>query len=427
MEKHSSQSDEHGRRKQEGKPARKHASRKNTEQETMPCSQLQGLFQSFPDSIVICDLEDKILQFNAATLTLFEVSDEAVYRGTSFQQFLHTFQQDDLHLLDSAEYVHMGVVTAPHPIEKSLLLHLPSGHEVAAHLWYAPLFDEEKHVAGTAAIFMQVTPPYQKDLHLQQVHEAIVALNMAIASLPVYDAQALPEEPLLLSPQVSVVAQPLVDLIDQVLNSRRVLLFAMGSAGQLSSIASSGLTAEQEQALRASKDMVASMFFDEQVLARLSAHREVLLASQDLRKRPLYAPAFGSENLLVLPLFLEEQLAGVLIIVKPGVSAGYTPKETELAKILILEIELLVECLDILHERIESGTRALAQQEVGRLSNDFLALASHDLRTPLTGIMGNIQLAQRRLTRLKRQIREQAREVNKSFEQLEEPLASAVE
>ncbi|HEY7414024.1 MAG TPA: GAF domain-containing sensor histidine kinase [Ktedonobacteraceae bacterium] len=253
-----------------------------------------------------------------------------------------------------------------------------------------------------------------------------MALNMAIASLGVYDAQMVPEAPLLLSPVVSSVAQPLVNLVGQVLHGRRVRLLAVGSAGQLSYIAGYGFTAQQEQALRASKEKVTSMYFDEQVWAHLSAHQLVLLTSQDLRRHPSFAPVPGSENFLVLPLFLEEQLAGVLTVAKAG-SSSYTPEETEFAKILVEEIEMLVDCLGILRKRITSGTRALVQQEVGYLSNDFLNLAGHELKTPLTGIMGNIQLAQRRLTRLKRQVREQAEEVNQSIEQVEEPLASAID
>lgn len=268
---------------------------------------------------------------------------------------------------------------------------------------------------------------YQNGLHLQQVHEAVMALNMAIASLPVYDAQTLPEGPFLLSPLVSFVAQPLVNMIGQVLNSRRVILRAVGSAGQLSYIAGCGFTAEQEQTLRASKEEFVSMYVDEQVLAHLSAHQEVLLSSQDLHRRPPFAPAFDTGNLLMLPLFLEEQFAGVLTVFNAASSREYTPEETEFAKIVVVEIELLVECLSILRERIESGTRALVQQEVGYLSNNFLTLASHELRTPLTGIIGNIQLAHLRLARLKRQAREQAEEVSKDIEQVEHPLASAIE
>ncbi|GCE05746.1 sensor histidine kinase [Dictyobacter aurantiacus] len=410
----------------------RHIPGKNTRQVTVPCAWLQGLFQPFTEGVIICDQAGKILQMNPAALTLFEVSAEAVYRGTDFQRFLHTFQRgDDPQAAGHQELwlSQLGIEppVEPYAPEQTLLLHLPSGRQATVAFWHAPLLDDTEQVAGTMAVFRQVTSPYQQGLHLQQVHETIAALNMAIASLPAYGTRMLPERSLLLSPLVSSIARPLMDMIHQVLDGRRVMLTATGSSGQLWYIAGSGFTPEQEQVVRAAKGVVASMFVDDQVIARLSARQEVQISSQDLRKLPSFLPVFDSEDLLLLPLFLEERFAGQLIVFKASSANGYTPEEIQLAKIVVVEIELLVECLGILHERIASGTRSLVQQEVGRLSNDFLTLASHELRTPLTGIIGNIQLAQHRLNRLKRQIREQTGEVNMSIEQIEDPLASAIE
>lgn len=393
------------------------------------CTQMSRLFGALPESVIITDNAGTILWFNAAALRLFEVADAAAYRGTPFQQFLTQFHgSDHHHQPDSpALDVAMDATAASPPSESELQLHLPSGHAVSVTVQSTPLFDGEERLIGTVAIFQQTAPSSLETLHLQQVYEAIMALNMAIASLPAYDPQMVPEMPLLLSPAVSSVAQPLVDLIGQVLHGRRVALLAGGEAEQLSYIAGSGFTAEQAQVLRAAKDLMVSMFFDQMVLTRLSAHQEVVLESQDLRWRPSFAAAFGSETLLVLPLFLEEQFAGMLVVFKASVCSGYTPEETEFARVLVIEIELLVECLDLLCERIASGTRALVQQEVGHLSSNFLTLAGHELKTPLTGIMGNIQLAQRRLARVKQQARAQVQDVSTSIEQVEEPLASAME
>lgn len=395
-------------------------------------TQMSSLFRSLPESVILCDHAGNILRFNPAALTLFEVADETLYRRTRLTQFLASFQRDeDLHQPDAPELWLNDLVLKPvadsHQPEKTLRLHLPSGREIFVDLRYAPLLDEQLREVGIVALLQEVTHRSQKALHLRRAHEAVLALGDAIASLSVDDAQVLSQEPLLRSPLVAQVAQPLVDLIRQMLNGRRVLLLALGPTEQLSYIAGSGLTAEQVQILQVLQGALASTLVEEQVMARLSAHLGVLLTNRDLRKQVLAVPAFDFEYLLLLPLFLKEQFAGLLVIVKAGASGSYTPDEVEFATILVEEIELLVECLGILRGQITSKTRALVQQEICHFSANFLTLASHELKTPLTGIMGNIQLAQRRLVRLQQHIGAQEKEKPVPFAPIEEPLAFAVE
>jgi signal transduction histidine kinase len=88
---------------------------------------------------------------------------------------------------------------------------------------------------------------------------------------------------------------------------------------------------------------------------------------------------------------------------------------------------LVIDCLHCLYEQVETRPRALAQQELSLLINDFLNLASHELNTPLTVIKGNLQVAQRRLATLKRQLAEQPGGVSEQLEQLQHSLASATQ
>ncbi len=57
----------------------------------------------------------------------------------------------------------------------------------------------------------------------------------------------------------------------------------------------------------------------------------------------------------------------------------------------------------LLHEQAEAKARELALQETARQMDAFLGIASHELKTPLTSLKGNIQLAKRQLTRLKQE------------------------
>src|SRR5260370_23032270 len=132
-------------------------------------------------------------------------------------------------------------------------------------------------------------------------------------------------------------------------------------------------------------------------------------------------------NILVVPLFLEQQLVGGTEVAKAGFDSEYTPEEIELVKGGGGESMVGIACLYCLCGQAEARARALAQQEMSLLVNEFLNLASHELNTPLTSIKGNIQLAQRRLATLKRQLAEQPGRVSEQIEQVRHSLASAAQ
>jgi hypothetical protein len=119
------------------------------------------------------------------------------------------------------------------------------------------------------------------------------------------------EERPLLSPPVSFVAQKLVDVIRQVLSCHRVNLLAYGSAGHLYYVAGSGFTAEQEQYWREVGGHFHPLeFVDETVHERFSAGHSVILTADSLHRSLPFPSALGSENILAIPLFLAQRLAG---------------------------------------------------------------------------------------------------------------------
>ncbi len=400
----------------------------------MLSQQLVYFLESFPDGVIACDGEGQIIWISTAALKLFEVASLSLCRGTSYHQFLQHYQPgDEQQRAIALEPWLMSLLideeAASSRQEATMVLQLPSGRKVDVTIACLPLYDAQMQPAGTIYLLHDITRRYQKALRLQRVQHAVATLREAIAHIPEHLDLTFPEGTLfLLSPPVLFVAQQLVDVIRHVLDSQHVGLLALGPADHLQYAVGGGFTPEQEQFVQERIGcFLPSDMLDETALARLDAGQEVILSSDRMHLPPELRAAFGAANFLLVPLFLEQQLVGGLFIAKAGVDGGYAPEEIELVKAVAAETMLVIECLYCLYEQAEAHARELVQQELQRLTNEFLNLAGHELNTPLTAIKGNLQLAQRRLAALKRQLAEQSGVVGEQVEQVQQPLASAVQ
>jgi signal transduction histidine kinase len=430
-------SSQHGTQSEQrpgGTPASNHvprsASVRPAQKNRVPFNQAEAILEALPEGVIACDREGKIVQINAAARKLFEVPSETICRGTDYQQFLQHFEErDEEQSSRSSAQWPMKLVfdeqgESSLPETTYLLLHLPSGRDALVACQCVPLRDAQQHLIETVSVFHEITHRYQKALQFQRVHKAVLELSEAIAHLPKCGDLPWSEAPLSLSPPVVLVAQRLVDVIRHALDCLRVSLFAFQlPAGYMHYVAGTGLTWEQEQHFRKLGELSISpsAVFGETVLVHLHAHQEAVLPVHRLLRQEIRPSGLGPENLLVIPLFLREQLVGILSIVKAGLEGEYSPEEVELVKAVVAQTMLVIEGINCLHTETQAPIRALVLHEVQRLSNDFLTLASHELRTPLTGIMGNLQLAQRRLETLKGQIAH----VSEPLTRAQRPLTSA--
>ncbi|GHO63508.1 hypothetical protein KSC_024000 [Ktedonobacter sp. SOSP1-52] len=405
----------------------------STQKERISSQQLESLCASLPDAIVAWDWAGKILSLNAAALTLFEVQDSSTFVGTSTQQFLQRYtwhdEQQRPFFFPSwllAPTTHKEATTS-RSYEQTLVLGLPSHRKVFLEMRCSLVRDAKQQPRGMLSVFHEVAPRYQKALHIQRVYEALVHLNEAIARIPEHLSLAFPDKTLLFSPPVIFVDQQLVDVIRQVLACWRVSLMAFRAPTfHIFHIVGSGFSAEQERLFREKRGhLLFADFFDQTVLARLQANQEVILAPHRLRIPTGYPAELGTATLLVIPLFWQQNLIGMLLISKHGWENGYSQEEIDLVRAVAAQALLLIECLSYLPEYGGEQTRERVLPEAERLSNDFLRLASHELRTPLTGIKGNLQLAQRRLERLKRDLDQQSERMGEHLKQTRQSLEAA--
>jgi PAS domain S-box-containing protein len=97
----------------------------------------------------------------------------------------------------------------------------------------------------------------------------------------------------------------------------------------------------------------------------------------------------GLGSAVIAPLVARGQVLGAMTLVTAPGRRPFGPPDMPLVEELARRAALAVDNARLLHEATEAV----------RLRDDFLAMASHDMRTPLAVILANVQLARRRLAR----------------------------
>ncbi|GCE27277.1 hypothetical protein KDA_27610 [Dictyobacter alpinus] len=394
----------------------------------------EAIFASLPDAVVVCDQEGSILHINAPALKLLELSSELRWQGKPLRELLQHYtlsdeQQHPIALASWLQSLSLDEMAVSGACEQTIMLRLPSGWTFSLNLCCSLLLDAHQQLIGTILVFHHISPHYQKALHLQRVQQAVRALNTAISNIPANIDFTFSQETPLLSPPMLFVAKQLVDMIRQVLNCWRVSLLALEPQTlRIYHAIGSGFTPEQEEGRRGVDGrFIYSDFTDKRIHDQLCADQEVIISTDRLRvpkdfPQDLITPA----TILGIPLLIEQQLVGAIVIYKAGWDSYYSQEEVELVRAVAAQALLIIQYLSCLHRRTGQQTRTLVEHEVHHLINELLTLASHELRTPLTGIKGNLQLAQRRLAKVKLQISGQTSPANEQIAQAEEPLAEAV-
>jgi len=123
----------------------------------------------------------------------------------------------------------------------------------------------------------------------------------------------------------------------------------------------------------------------EPFLLPLISEEQLVGAAQDAEHENKLR-ALGLVSVVILPLVARERVLGVLTLVRSDESRAFQDDELPLLRELAARAGTAVDNTRLLHEATEAV----------RLRDDFLAIASHDMRTPLAAILGYLQLALRR-------------------------------
>ncbi len=282
-----------------------------------------------------------------------------------------------------------------------MIMRLPSGREVQLAVSGAPVYDRRGLMIGSVCVFRDVTEARQKERRVQQALNDLLTIVEEVSRLPIQADEFTDAVPI---PSLHTVGRHLTEIIRQVLQCCYATCISIEpQTGQLSLVGVSGLTAQEEYVYW--KEVEQSCILDYLEVgetARLRANEVVI---RDLVTRPYVQPRtdFGIRYRLLAPMLLDEQLVGLLIIAQSGADVIYTPEDIALMKAIAKLVLQVIERARLTNEWMAARANELALHEANRCLDSFLSIASHELHTPLTTIKGSVQLALRRMEKLKSQ------------------------
>ncbi len=103
-----------------------------------------------------------------------------------------------------------------------------------------------------------------------------------------------------------------------------------------------------------------------------------------------HAPSMQLASLLVLPLRTRREILGALVVAANTAERAMTDENLPLAEMLAERASLAIDNAKLFTEQVEARRKV---EDLSRLKDEFLSIASHELRTPVTSIKGYTQLA----------------------------------
>lgn len=359
----------------------------------------ETIIETIADGIFVYDAQGRIMRSNSAAQELFPVD----YRTQPAIERAQTMMMRDAQgrLLDYEQLpitrLLRGEVFKGANAEE-VLMSAVDKRDIYVSVSGAPIYDAEGHIRGAVTVFRDVT---ERRFLERRTHDALNGLLKMAESL----VQIPDEHEQNGSDRLYALGQRLAELTCSVLACHRVSLSIIEPETEIvRAIAVVGLAPEQERAWWIEQREQEGSLKDNplpELVERLRVGEVLILDMSEPPFRDMPNP-YHIKVMLVAPMRVRDQLVGLLTLDYDADEHRYTENEVGLASAVAKLAGLVFERERLLHERMDAEGRILALHEANRRMEEFLSIASHELRTPMTTIKANIQLAQRRLGSLTR-------------------------
>ncbi|HEY1353213.1 MAG TPA: PAS domain S-box protein [Ktedonobacteraceae bacterium] len=365
--------------------------------------ELEAIFQSLADGIYVVDQAGAIIHANPAFLEIVG------YTGQKREDFLRFSREQRHTLLDVRDEQGRPLAYAAWPetriLEGEVLkgpmvvdLHLRNfaGQELQLNVSGAPLYNREGELVAALCICRDVTERRKLE---QRTHDALDALLAMAEALVMYGDEEVQGDRGR-DGNGGGIAGRMARLTSRVLSCPRISIFLIDPiSGQLRPMAAMGLDSRSEEDWRTCMEQ-AALNIHRSPVSLLAAHLQAgEIVLQDMRVSPfsMWEDDRPARTILVAPMSVAQQLIGLLVLSQSGDEESYAQEEIALAGAVAQLLALVFERERLLHEQAAAQATELALRAANQHMEEFLGMVSHELKTPLTSIKGNTQLAVRQL------------------------------
>jgi PAS domain S-box-containing protein len=366
--------------------------------------ELEAMFQSLADGVCVVNKQGKIIRSNAALqeiIGLTEQNQECFMALTHEERHLLLDMRDEQSQpLTNETWPEMRILKGEvlkGAAAMDVQIRNLAGRELQLSVSGAPLYNREGELIAALCICRDVT---ERRALEQRTHDALNALLTMAEALVVRGDESMEEE-YTRSNVSKKIALRMARLTSRVLNCSRASIFLIDPVtSSLHPLAIEGIAPELEERWWAYADKLNLNMSDSpapQVAARLWAGEVVLLDMQVEPFKSLKQDLYEVRTVLIAPMHIDGHLIGLLALGQEDPDYVYTREDIALAGAIAQLLALVFERDRLLRERAEAQATELALRTANQRMEEFLGMISHELKTPLTSIKGNTQLAIRQL------------------------------